>query len=295
MSTPLDGFDFSVLADPEFKEDSVREEIIAPLLRALGFAAHGPARIRRSVPLAHPYVSIGSNSKKINIFPDYLLCVDDGRIVCALDAKAPSESVSDAHHLSQAYTYAIHRDVQASHYALCNGRDFVLFRVADMSPTPTFAFQIAELPVRWPEVQSKLSPHVLAADGHSGKMNKDFGQHLERLGLRHDMKLFFPGVPVYRLGRVGKDLYSLMAALDVDGGPYAASFDFGPRQLEELLGFLPPRFSATLKKSFERWPVLVNVGTDGPPILVNVHARPGSELIENKDEIYRPLVVTEFV
>lgn len=32
---PLKGFDFTVLEDPEFKEDAVREEIVAPLLRAL--------------------------------------------------------------------------------------------------------------------------------------------------------------------------------------------------------------------------------------------------------------------
>lgn len=33
----IDNFDLSSLDDPEFKEDSVREEVIAPLLRKLGY------------------------------------------------------------------------------------------------------------------------------------------------------------------------------------------------------------------------------------------------------------------
>ncbi len=60
MEPPLKDFDFSVLDDPEFKEDSVREEIVAPLVRALGYAPSGRYRVIRSRPLEHPYVSIGS-------------------------------------------------------------------------------------------------------------------------------------------------------------------------------------------------------------------------------------------
>lgn len=33
---PLKEFDFSCLDDPAFREDAVREEMIAPILRALG-------------------------------------------------------------------------------------------------------------------------------------------------------------------------------------------------------------------------------------------------------------------
>jgi hypothetical protein len=33
---PLKGFDFMVLNNPEFKEDSVIEEIITPILKGLG-------------------------------------------------------------------------------------------------------------------------------------------------------------------------------------------------------------------------------------------------------------------
>jgi len=157
MSPPLQGFNFAVLDDPDFKEDSVREEIIAPLLWALGFASFGAAQIKRSVALEHPFVSIGSVKRKINIIPDYLLCVDR-RAVCALDAKTPTEDVIDPDHLSQAYSYAVHRDVRANHYALCNGRRFVLFRTADMSADPAFQFELKDIASRWAEIKENLSP-----------------------------------------------------------------------------------------------------------------------------------------
>jgi len=39
VKTPLQDFDHKALDDPEFKEDSVREEILAPVLKALGSSA----------------------------------------------------------------------------------------------------------------------------------------------------------------------------------------------------------------------------------------------------------------
>ena len=42
------GFDFSALDDPTFKEDAVREEIIAPLLRRAGYRPAGVLRVQRT-------------------------------------------------------------------------------------------------------------------------------------------------------------------------------------------------------------------------------------------------------
>lgn len=38
-------FDFNLLDSPDFKEDSVREELITPLLHALGYQARGEFQI----------------------------------------------------------------------------------------------------------------------------------------------------------------------------------------------------------------------------------------------------------
>lgn len=75
----LDGFDFSLLDNPEFKEESVREEIILPIIKGLGYSANKPYQIIRSRRLLHPFVSIGSKRKEIFIIPDYLFEVDKNR------------------------------------------------------------------------------------------------------------------------------------------------------------------------------------------------------------------------
>ena len=60
-------FDFSLLNANTFKEDSVREEIILPILKRLGYSALPPNQICRSLSLPHPYVYIGSTQQKIYI------------------------------------------------------------------------------------------------------------------------------------------------------------------------------------------------------------------------------------
>ncbi|OKH28673.1 hypothetical protein NIES2101_43580 [Calothrix sp. HK-06] len=64
-----------LIDSPIFKEDSVREELITPLLHALGYKASGEFQILRSKSLVHPFVNIGVNKRKITITPDYLLRV----------------------------------------------------------------------------------------------------------------------------------------------------------------------------------------------------------------------------
>lgn len=58
----------------EFKEDSVREEIILSLLKHLGY---GRENIVRSKSLNHPFLKIGSNKKRpIHLVPDYVLKIE---------------------------------------------------------------------------------------------------------------------------------------------------------------------------------------------------------------------------
>jgi hypothetical protein len=47
----FEDFDFSVLDDPSYKEDAVREDLVAPLLKALGYQPTGKQRMQRSQSL----------------------------------------------------------------------------------------------------------------------------------------------------------------------------------------------------------------------------------------------------
>jgi len=58
--------DFKTLShDTEFKEDSVREVIILPILKELGYRQND---IVRSKTLQHPFLKIGSNKKILSLF-----------------------------------------------------------------------------------------------------------------------------------------------------------------------------------------------------------------------------------
>ncbi|MDL0108226.1 DNA methyltransferase [Campylobacter felis] len=117
-----------------FKEDSVREELLKPLLDKLGFVNMGLSggvslEVLRSQTLQKPTIT-GSNSKtKTYITPDYTLYLN-GEIHCVLDAKAPNQNIEKgSKNEAQVFYYAINDALRAPFYALCNGLDFKLFQV----------------------------------------------------------------------------------------------------------------------------------------------------------------------
>lgn len=153
--SPLDGFDFALLDSPDFKEDSVREEVILPILGALGYSAHDPNRIIRSKNLEHPFLTIGSKKRPITLIPDYLLTVNSN-FTFVLDAKAPGEEVKTGNNVEQVYSYAIHPEIRVEQFGLCNGREFILFDVHQKEPL--IYFQVSEIAHYWEGLKKYLAP-----------------------------------------------------------------------------------------------------------------------------------------
>ena len=151
----FENFDFSILNDPDFKEDSVREEIILPIIKNLGYQIYGNNRIIRSKNLEHPFVKVGTKKRKIKIIPDYLFEVS-GKYAWVLDAKNPSENIISGDNLEQAYFYAIHPDIRVDYYALCNGKEFVLRKIDNEKAV--IYFRVDEIESYWEQFKSILSP-----------------------------------------------------------------------------------------------------------------------------------------
>lgn len=147
------GFDFRELYSHDFKEDSVREVLILPILAALGY---NQKQIVRSKTLAHPFVKIGSQKRAVNIVPDYLLQVEES-YAWVLDAKSPNENIFSGGNVEQVYSYAIHPDIRTKFYALCNGNTFALFR--DTEAESFFSFPLMEIGSYWEELSGYLSPN----------------------------------------------------------------------------------------------------------------------------------------
>lgn len=154
MKTPIhfQQVDLSLLKSPDFKEDSVREVFILPLIQGLGYTNY---QIVRSKTLQHPFLKIGSKNRPVNLIPDYLFKIDDN-YAWVLDAKAPNENIRSGENVEQVYSYAIHPEIRTKFFALCNGKDFVLFRQDEQ--IPLLDFQLSEIENHWEKLETYLSP-----------------------------------------------------------------------------------------------------------------------------------------
>ena len=151
-------FEFTLLDSPDFKEDSVREELILPMLKTLGYSATGENKIIRSKSVSHPFVQTGSGKHQLTSIPDYLLEVS-GKYAWVLDAKAPNEDIKTGKNVEQTYFYAIHPEIRVPIYALCNGREFIAF---DIHGETLIYFALSEIEKHWRKLENLLSPQVFA-------------------------------------------------------------------------------------------------------------------------------------
>lgn len=147
--------DFSTLRDNnDFKEDSVREVIISPLLEYLGYRQ---CDIIRSKSLLHPFYKTGTQKKRpIKLIPDYLLKVDQN-YAWVLDAKGPRESIYDQEYITQVYSYAVHPEICSIYFAICNGIEFALYNTRG-DGKPLLTFHLEEIDFYLPELQKYLAP-----------------------------------------------------------------------------------------------------------------------------------------
>lgn len=139
--------------DPDFKEDSVREVIILPILKELGYIQEN---IIRSKTLQHPFLKIGSKKRPINLIPDYTLKVENN-YAWVLDAKAPNQKIINDDNVEQVYSYATHPEIRSSYFTLCNGLEFSVFRTAD-TDKPILFFEIENIEEHWEELRQLLAP-----------------------------------------------------------------------------------------------------------------------------------------
>jgi 16S rRNA G966 N2-methylase RsmD len=146
-----------IFKNSDFKEDSVREEIISPLLKNLGYTQENIVRSRNFK------FKLGSQKKEITLIPDYLLELD-GKYACVLDAKAPKENIISGDNINQAYSYATHPEIRSSYFALCNGKEFSLFKTST-SDRPILFFSTDDINDNWEKLKYYISPDSF----HSGK------------------------------------------------------------------------------------------------------------------------------
>lgn len=286
----LEHFNYDLLKNSEFKEDSVREEIVVPIIKGLGYSANKPNQIIRSRNLIHPFVSIGSQKKKIYIIPDYLFEVDE-KPTWILDAKSPSESIIKSKNVEQAYSYAIHPEVRARFFSLCNGKEFILFSVENFEPL--MHFKIQALPLYWQDMKAILSPENIFSKS-SLEYKKDLGLHLKRLGFDKTSILVFPQIPITNITQLDNNMFTInVGGATLNDTTYVATFDFHLEVFKQLKGKIPNDGFELLMTRKKEGRVAVRFADRA--YMVDIECEIGEKLEENDKEIFLPLKLKRII
>jgi hypothetical protein len=276
-------FEPSLFANPDFKEDSVREIIIAPMLSRLGYHPTGMQTVVRSKCLVQPFIYAGTRRHPVTIIPDYTLNFN-GKPVAVLDAKSPNVRIDLQAHVQQAYSYAIHPEIRTQHFALCNGRQLAVYSV--QSATPLLDIRFEEFESRWDDIVKHLAPKFLL-EPELRKLAPDFGFKVSRLGLAPDSKLTMLGTRLNTFARVSEDLFTVTVNTDFAGEDHCVSFDFHPQHLPKLVEGLPEELRTQFLDALAHSPFQACADL---VIEVDLDTHLGAE-IEIEHETFVPLVI----
>ena len=263
----------------------MREVIIVPILTRLGYHATGNQKVVRSKSLAQPFIFVGTRRHPVTIIPDYTLEFQ-GRPILILDAKSPSESVNSPTNVQQAYSYAIHPEIQTNHFALCNGRRLAVYTVKDTQPILDIPFE--EFESRWEDIERHLAPKYLL---HPEVRNfkPDFGYRVSRLGLAEDAELIILGTRLSLFAQVEKGFFTATVDTEFAGQDHCASFDFTEDKLPALVAGLPKELAKRFLEALSRAPFQA-----GADLVVEVDLRTHlGKPIKVQHETFVPLVIDE--
>lgn len=169
-------------------ETDIREEILAPLIRRLGYRSGSEHNVIREQSLRYPRIFIGrKNSKKDPILrgiADYIL--EAGEVRWVIEAKAPQVEI-DVDTVEQAYTYANHPEVRAVYFSLSNGRRLVVFQTnRGPKSEPVLDLSYDEFENKYKIIESLLSPSSIL--NNNPKANLDIGTPIGK-GLRSVVRI----------------------------------------------------------------------------------------------------------
>lgn len=151
-------FDFS-----KMNEQDVRESILAPLVRELGYRHSTANTIITEQTLRYPKLSLGRKKPtdpELRGKADYILEAE-GRWRWVLEAKSPDVDLAPDDR-EQAWSYAVHPEVKAIYAVVSNGRQFEVHLTSDgPNAKPVLVFEYGELAGKFQTLHNLLSPDAL--------------------------------------------------------------------------------------------------------------------------------------
>jgi len=279
------GIESKIFDDPEFKEDSVRELVLAPIFIKLGYHPNGSTRITRSKTLHNPFIRVGTRNHPVTTIPDYTIYVDN-KPVFVLDAKGPKEDVLKHDHIQQAYSYSIHPEIRCEEFGLCNGREIAIFNTSQIEPLLHLKFDDFES--RWTEIEKYLSPKYLAKP-ILRKFSPDFGLALKRMGFNKNTGIHLLKTRLNLFAKIDETLMTASANADMGFGDHCVSFDFHPDLLPLIVSGLPEPLGELFINALNRTPFQAAAGL---VIELDLKVTLG-EITQGQSETFVPLIINE--
>jgi len=157
---------FGEMKFDQMNEADVREDIISPLLSKLGYRKGTEFDITRAQPLRYPKLILGHKKKTDPILrgeADYI-CYVKKQIRWVIEAKSPNINIT-IDDLEQAYSYAIHQEVRAIYYCLCNGKTINFYETMKGAiDTPLLSVNYEHLADDLQKIVNIVSPDSLIRD-----------------------------------------------------------------------------------------------------------------------------------
>jgi hypothetical protein len=156
-------------------------------------------------------------------------------------------------------------------YALCNGRQLVVYDIYAFDPILTVDF--ADIDRRWDQIKAILSPKCLAF-APERNFQPDFGIAIAKSGAAPDLNWHFICVFISHIGLVAPNLYTVPTATDIGDVSHLISFDLDDSIYQKILAMATPddrsRIQATLsapgRSAFFSTPVYARVHAQMGPL-----------------------------
>lgn len=158
---------FEPLKFEDLNETDIREEVLAPLIRTLGYRSGTIHNVIREQSLRYPRAFIGRKDAKRDPLlrgkVDYILeaC---RKVRWVIEAKAPDVEI-DIDAIEQAWSYANHAEIRAIYFVLSNGKTLQIFQT-NQGPNagPLFSITYEKLEEKLPTIKNILSPEAMLRD-----------------------------------------------------------------------------------------------------------------------------------
>ena len=180
--------------------------------------------------------------------------------------------------------------MRAKYYALCNGKEFILFYISKFQPI--LHFKINRINEHISLLKKIVHPDILAHH-EVVEYKPDCGMYFLKMGKRSGFLYILYMVHTNTIAQVSRDKYTTSTVVTFGDQEFLATFDFDGMHLETLLGLLPNQQAGKVKDALNRQPFQIH--TENEDFLFGVVSELGNKIQENNEEQYVPFFVKEFV